>query len=305
MTAASSNTSGERKRRYTRQKEAGKMTLTPAKVALLRYIALYSVVSLPQLARLAEISPKSARRHLRELFDSGLTDVIAVARIALAAPSDTTDPSLLYGSAPNLYRTTKAGLRLLMQHDFLETEVKPAADYGPTNSYFLAHTLAIRDVRIWLELSARRITGQELLAWREGSEAYLPLEGGAKPRCVRPDSWFVYGVGERKLVGLVEIDRGTERGMRQWGRKIEDYRTLFETNALKNGTGYANARLLVFTNTERRRNSLTHLLEENASASLTTRSWLTVQSTTERVGLSELVWRRPAITGLHPLLKMT
>lgn len=107
MTAVSSSASAERKRRYTRQKEAGKVTLTPAKVALLRYVALYRVVSLPQLARLAEISPKSARRHLRELFDSGLADVIAVARIALAAPTDAPDPGLLYGSAPNLYRITK------------------------------------------------------------------------------------------------------------------------------------------------------------------------------------------------------
>ena len=185
----------------------------------------------------------------------------------------------------------------------MDAEVKPAPEYGAQNSYFLAHELALRDVRIWLELSARRVAGHELLAWHEGSEAYLPLEGGAKPRCVRPDAWFVYGVGERRLVGLVEIDRGTERGLRQWGRKIEDYRTLFETGALKNGTGYANARLLVFTSTERRRNSLTRLLEENAPASLTTRSWLTVQSTTERVGLNERAWRLPGITGLHPLLK--
>ena len=291
-----------RKRRYVPQKIQG-VSLTPLKSLLLQRVAEYGIISLPQLARIAGITPKSARRHLRELFDGGLVEVVAVARIALAPAASASDPGLLYGSAPNLYRLKSAGKRLLLHHDLLdEAHIRIVPDYGPKNSLFLAHELAIRDVRVWLELAAKKEPEQELMDWREGGEAFLPLEAGDKPRCVRPDAWFVYGVGTNRLVGLVEVDRSTERGPRQWGRKVEDYRTLYGSELLEKTIGFKSARLLVFAPDVKRRDALTRLLEENAPATVTTKAWLTTQATTEGSDLTASVWRKPNVPGLHSML---
>ena len=67
-----------------------------AKARLLEHLAACRLLSLPQLARLLECEnsanggrsqsarDKSARRHLRALFDAGLVDVLPVSRAALA-----------------------------------------------------------------------------------------------------------------------------------------------------------------------------------------------------------------------------
>ena len=65
------------------------------------------------------------------------------------------------------------------------------------------------------------------------------------------------------LVGLVEVDRGTERGDRRWQEKLEAYAALFAGGSLQAATGYRNARILVVTSDARRRDQLAAFIQGN------------------------------------------
>jgi len=308
-------TGNPRRRRYARSaSQAGCASLTPVRLEILRFLAELRFLSLPQIAKLCCPSPrqglseKSARRHMRALFDAGLVDVLPVSRAALAPPGAPNDASLLYGSAPNVYALAARGLETLhragLDDGQAEGRKKPA--YGPKNGLFLAHELAVRDVRVWLELAARK-GGHGLENWREGEEAAIGLEREVAPYAVRPDAWFALRLGRAVLVGLAEVDRGTERGDRRWGEKLDAYRVLFAGGRLPAVTGYVNARVLVLTPDARRRDALAGLLAERAReagapAALLGRFWLAEQSVLQGMELTELAWRRPGSDGLWPLV---
>lgn len=306
-----------RRGRYARDPSSSTPTLTPQKLALLRFLGECRLLSLPQLARLCCPSEQSARRHLRELFDGGLVDIIAVPRAALSPAGSANDAGLLHGSAPNVYVATKAGLEILIQLGYAERDVlrRPATDLGPKNALFLAHELAVRDVRVWLETDALTASPRRVLAWRDGAEAHIPLT----PRYARPDAWFTYQVGWHRplaeqaepvplvLVGLTEIDRGTERGNVRWGEKLNDYYVVFSGNTLQATTGYRNARVLVFVPDVRRRDLLADLLltlirDRGYPQRLAERFWLAEHEFLVHGTLEAAVWRRPGDKTLRPLL---
>lgn len=314
---------GTRRKRYERSAApAGLLTLTPVKVRMLRLLAEMRFLSLPQLARLCcpctredgqreDLSRKSARKHLRALFDAGLVSVLPVSRLALAPPDAANEAALLYGSAPNVYAPTAEGLQLLLRAGLIEREwaKRPLAAYGPKNSLFLAHELQVRDVRVWLEGCAGASGGrQRLLVWKDGPDAVIELSG-ASPRRVRPDAWFVYQVkpaqvaGGRPtvLVAFVEVDRGTERGERHWGEKLAAYGALFAGGSLKDATGYINARVLVLTPDTRRRDCLASLIV-NQGGLVAGRFWLATCGVLAWLNLCVNAWRKPNNSALNPLV---
>jgi len=290
-----------RRRRYTRSTAEGPLAITPQRLTLLRQVARLRISSLPQLATLACLSQKRARRSLRALFDHGLVDVIAVPRVALADPGELNAPALLYGSAPNLYAITRAGLKVLEELGVVE-DVPPPGRFGPRNSLFLAHELAVRDVRVWLELTARQYSGHSLEAWHDGAAAEVDLRRSLPPRKARPDAWFLYRLRERTLVGLLELDRGTERGSRRWGEKLQAYEALFASSRLREVTGYANARVLVVTFSARRRDLLANLIAKHAKTELAGRFWLAERSVLKSYDLNYQGWRQPGNPLLHSLV---
>jgi hypothetical protein len=289
-----------RRLRYSPQSESPRAAITAQKVRLLQFVADYGILSLPQIARLGCPSEKSARRHIRDLFDGGLVRVIAVPRAALGPSGRAEDLSLMFGSAPNLYTVTRSGQQFLWNHE-LVNELKPVPEYGPRNSLFLAHELAIRDVRIWLELSARSNSKHDLTAWHDGDAGQFDLKRTGAPTVVRSDAWFTYCVHDRVLVGLVEVDRGTERGLKRWGEKLLAYRELFIGDRLHEMTGYRNARVLVFTPNARRRDRLAEIIRAHASEPLAARFWL-VDDTFPKTDFDAAVWRTTRDHVLQPLL---
>jgi hypothetical protein len=291
-----------RRRRYTRQLQDGVFAVTPQKGELLRYVAEYGIVSLPQLALLTELSPKGARRHLRELFDRGLVEVIAVPRVALVEPArGLNDPSLLYGSAPNLYQISRAGLQALKELGLGEEARLRGERYGPRNCLFLAHELAIRDVRVWFELSARAQPDHELETWRDGASAAIDL-GADGPRQLCPDAWLVYRFGEKRLVALLEVDRGTERGGQRWREKLAAYAELYQEGRLKAAIGYQKARVLVVTPDARRRDQLAALITAHAAPDLAGRFWLAERRVLGIPGGQYPGWRQAPSPSLQSLL---
>lgn len=306
-----------RRRRYSRvPTQAACVSLTPVRVEILRFLAELRFLSLPQIAKLCcpserqDLAEKSARRHMRALFDAGLVDVLPVSRAALAPPGTPNDASLLYGSAPNVYALTARGLEILHRAGLTDRQVdgRKIPAYGPKNSLFLAHELAIRDVRVWLETKDRASGGRQyVLRWQDGPEATLE----ARTVCtVRPDAWFIYRLGEQQgreavLVGLVEVDRGTERGGKRWQEKLAAYAMLFATGAVKNVTGYANARVLVITPNTERRDQLAQFVTKN-SGPAAARFWVASREAFARAELASPIWRRGGESqALLPLLAPT
>ena len=310
-TAASAETdattrrpAAQRRSRYVRDPKAA--VLTPFSLRLLEYVAAFRLVSLPQLVRLGGAAPKATQRAMRTLFDAGLVDIVAAPRAALAEPGDANDASLLFGSIPNVYVPTRAGIRLLDAHGLADALDSPPS-YGPRNALFLRHELGVRDVRIWLELSARRRPGQAVKVWHDGPEAVLALERAQAPRAVRPDAWFVYRLGEQAgreavLVGLLEFDRSTERGERRWAEKLAAYGALFSGPGLRQSVGYANGRVLVVCPDARRRERLADMIRENAGQAVAERFWLAERAVTDLPDLARPLWQRPGGPHLHPLV---
>lgn len=313
-----------RRKRYERGPTSDcLLALTPVKVQMLRYLAEMRFLSLPQLARLCcpaeredgareDLSRKNARKHLRVLFDEGLVSVLPVSRLALSPPDAANDASLLYGSAPNVYAPTTEALQLLLRAGLIERECakRPPVAYGLKNSLFLAHELQVRDVRVWLEgCAAASGGGQKLLSWKDGTDAVIEL-GNSAPRRLRPDAWFVYQVRPGQdsgkptvLVALIEVDRGTERGERHWGEKLAAYAALFRSDLLRNATGYANARVLVITPSDCRRNYLASYIAEDEPWVLL-RFWLANQIILTDCKLTLPVWQRLRETSLQALISV-
>jgi hypothetical protein len=240
------------------------------------------------------------RRHLRELFDAGLVEVIAVPRVALVEPArGLNDSSLLYGSAPNLYTVTRAGLLALKELGLTEDATPRPERYGPRNWLFLAHELLIRDVRVWFELSARVHADHELEVWRDGAAARIDLEEGGQ---LYPDAWLVYRFGEQRLVALLEVDRGTERNGQRWREKLAAYAVLFQEGRLKAAIGYRKARILVFAPDAKRRDQLAAFVAEHAAPDLAGRFWLAAHPLFGTPDLCSPAWRQPGAIALGPLL---
>ncbi len=299
-----------RRRRYTRSTPVFKLaSITPVKLLLLKYLAECRFLSLPQLARLACLSLKSARRHMRELFDNGFVDVMPISRLALAGQNDRNDEALLYGSAPNLYALSGSGIKFLVESAVSDKNLlgKANARYGPKNSLFLAHELRVRDVRVWLEMAVRsQPKGLKVTGWHDGPEAVLNVAAHGR---VNPDAWFTLMMGSDcgsskplVLVGLVEVDRGTERGDTRWTEKLEDYASLYSSGQLAEITGYQNARILVISESDTRARGLADLICRCASPALAERFWIAPSCVLESASLSDTVWLRPHHMASVPLI---
>jgi len=294
--------SGEqgRRRRYTRR-PAGPVAPTPQRLALLRYLAQLGIASLPQLAALACPSEKSARRSLRTLFDGGLVEVVPVPRVALAESIDASDVSLLYGSAPNLFVLTRAGAALVEELGW-EGEVRRKPGYGPRNTLFLAHELAVRDVFVFFIRCSRRYAGHRLEQWLDGPEGHIRLKVGEGPAAVRPDARLLYRLPEKVLVGLVEVDRGTERGLTRWKEKLAGYDALIRSGSLPAVTGYRGPRVLVVAPDARRRDGLAALIRAHAAPDIASCFWIAERSVLQEPELTGAHWRQPNQAALLPLV---
>lgn len=298
--AASSNT-GSRRRRYIRHSCHELVALTPMRRAVLRFVGDYRLLSLPQLAALAAVSPKAARRCTRVLFDAGLIDVIPLPRVALAPPLAELGSEWLFGSAPNVFTLNRAGYRLLCEWGW-EGPMPSPSRLGPRSTAFVGHELLVKDVRLYLELCARAYPTHRLERWREGGDAAIDLRRSVAPKVLRPDAQFVYRLGERALVGLVEADRGTERGALAWKQKCAAYERAFVEGHLQQATGFANIRVLVFAPTERRRDLLAELIRSEVKPTLASQFWLTTQEQTAHPALDRAVWCQPGNSAFRPLV---
>lgn len=292
--------SGPRRQRFVRAPVSRPPVLSPLLAELLGYVERAGLISLAQLAILAGIPPKRARRLMRAAYDAGWVEVIPVTRAALCDAGTAADISLLQGSAPNVYSLTRSGQAVL---GGLEDppRTRPGSPYR-LHSPHIAHELAVTDLLAWLLLTERAQPGFEVMRWHRSAEAVIDLKRDSIPHAVRPDAWFTVRIGERYLVGLCEADRSTEKGLLKWGAKLAAYQALFAGGRLKEATGFANARILVTAPDGRRRDALAGLIQKNAEPALAGRFWLAEGSALSETDWSRPLWRRPGEEKLSALL---
>ena len=258
-------------------------------------------VSLGQLAFAIGLSAKATRRHMRALFDAALVDVVAVSRDALAPSAASRTGAVTGGSAPNFFRLTGAGLRALRDQGF--EGIAAAGRAVVPSLLWTSHAVMVGDAYAWLRRAARE-HGHVVESWRDGVRAEIALGRERPPRTVRPDAWFAYRLGAHTLIGLLEADRGTEKGGRRWGEKLDAYGALFAGDRLRELTGYVGARVIVVAPDARRRDALAAFIRERAPASLARRFWLAEHSVLRQPHLDQGAWRRPLADGLHPLVPL-
>jgi DNA-binding Lrp family transcriptional regulator len=297
----------KRCKRYERCTERGeRISLTLGKVLALQYIAERPILSIAQIARLIAVPEKTVRRYMRDLFDAGLVEVIAVSRLALAGMETVNDLTLIHGSAPNLYIITKTGKKLLLETERISPEVfgQSIPNYSPRNSFYLAHELAVKNVYVWLE-ETRRLLGSEIHQWRESGEAHIPLPNNDEAESVKPDAWFTLGITDTSsLTAFVEVDRGTERGLTRWEEKVRSYYTLFALPSyIKTITGQSRARILVTVPDENRRDRLAEQIQQlGGDSGIHQYFWLIVASDLTAYALIKPLWRQAGQPNLVPLI---
>ena len=151
--------------------------------------------------------------------------------------------------------------------------------------------------------SGRNLTAKpKLEAWRHGEDAAIDLERTQAPYCVRPDAWFALRLPQAVLVGLVEVDRSTERGERRWQEKLAAYGALFSGGRLRSATGYVNARVLVTCPTEGQRKQLADLIGRAAGPELAKRFWLSEDGLRDPLCMTDPAWQKPGSQDLQPLV---
>lgn len=289
-----SDVSESKKKRRSRLKRSGnpRAGMTPIKMRLLHYVAECGFLTTRQAALIMGMKRDAVYAHLSALYELDLMDRFIVPYASVAPPGED-GPNIAYGPSENFHRASRLGLRYLLQMGRIseELESRKLPDYGARNSLFLAHEVLVRDVRVWLEMCSRA-NGGHVEQWADGTAAHLPP--------ARPDAWFVYGLPNgRALVGLVEADRGTERGP-QWEWKARDYKEMLAGTTLARATGgNTKARLVIVTQSESRRERIAELLSETSIAAI---SFVATQDDIRTGGLERPIWNNPLEPYLVPLV---
>jgi hypothetical protein len=274
-----------RRKRNERSSRAGH-GLTPAKMAALQAVAESKFLSTEQVAALRGWSGKTARLHLRDLFDLGLLDRMAV-------------PGVLVGTrallAPFVHYPTADGLRALETWGMLPDHALRPSAYRPALTAFLAHELAVRDGLVWMTAAARSVPGHAVEKW--DCSAGLAAFGTAV------DAVFVYRVrpGEQRalIAGFLEADMGTERGTSggrydRWAAKLRSYGELFSEQSRETIfklTGRRSNACLAVTVTDAAR--AVWIRERARGTPVAERLWIAVRDDLKGAGAEAPVWLAP------------
>ncbi len=113
------------------------------------------------------------------------------------------------------YQIDRLGISTLRSE--LGYEIAESAANGQSGQQFLAHTLAINDVRVAITLACRTVEGHSLLTWKGESELKADYDRvkltGKSGRQVSisliPDSYFALATPRGIAHFFLELDRGT------------------------------------------------------------------------------------------------
>lgn len=231
--------------------------LSERDVSMLRLLSRegYRFLTCRHLAGLAFGSEPACERRLSTLLRAGL-----VLRLFL--------PFTQKGIRQEpIYTLDRKGARTLARI----TGESPASLYsplGPTSYLFLAHQLAVSDIRYALAMATRADPDVRLLGWldewelrRARGRAYRvrnPADPGATIPVI-PDAAFGLSIDGQRNYYFLEADRGT-MGRAAMERKFWGYVQFFRDGLHRSAFGFPHFRVLIVTTTPARRDRLTQLV---------------------------------------------
>lgn len=118
------------------------------------------------------------------------------------------------GSTRSAYFIRPAGMRMIWK---MGAGLEPKRT-APRGTFLLRHALALADIALTLERSARANAGHAVLTWEPDWEA--TQRGGR--HAIVPDAYAVYLTDSEELHAFIEMDLGTA-GSRFFQKKIERY----------------------------------------------------------------------------------
>jgi hypothetical protein len=198
---------GKRLSKFRRVENAVPHVLTDRDMAIVAAVADYRLLSRSQIQRLLGFGATTrVNFRLQKLFHNGY-----LRRHYLP---------MFKGSSQAIYTLDAGGVPVAAERLGKDTSTfwKPKA----LHPFFLAHQLAVNDVRIAFELSARAHDDHQLLQWLPEEECYDRFFFAGHWQSLTPDAFLRYRVGRQLLSAFVEVDRGTMPN-RRFKEKVERY----------------------------------------------------------------------------------
>ncbi len=237
---------GKRLSKFRRVENAVPHVLTDRDTAIIAAVADYRLLSRSQIQRLLGFGTVTrVNFRLQKLFHHGY-----LARHFLL---------LFKGSSQAIYTLDRLGLPVAAERlgKDVATLWRPKEALSPL---FLTHELALNDVRMAFELSARAQPDHQLVTWLPAEETKDRFFFGGSWYTLTPDALMRYRVGKQLLSAFIEVDRGTMPN-RRFQRKVEAYFAYDVSGRYAERYKGQRFRVLVITKTPER---LTNLKETTA-----------------------------------------
>lgn len=278
----------------------------PADLSILAVLGRYFYLTASQVTRLlyAPSSQTYAQARLKRLAGHGYLQ-----RIFLPRPTRT-------GSAPLVYTLARKGLSVLAAWGRgVDRRYRPA-EVRETSYLYLAHTLALNDVLIALELFCRHDQRVQLAGLRHERDLKLQPVRVRLPvgvtASVIPDAWVDLRIMRRyQECYAVELDRGTTE-QKAWRRKVAALMA-YANGPYQETFGTASLTIVVVaTPGEGRRDQLIRWTEAELSAAgradqagLFRFTGVSVAQMSPENVFMGAGWRRPFDPQLRPLLDLS
>lgn len=274
---------GKRLSKWRRTENAVPHVLTDRDMAIIAAVAEYRLLSREQIQRLLGFGTVTrANFRLQKLFHHGYL-------IRHFLPT-------LKGSSQALYMLDRLGLPVAAERLGKDAAAlwRPKEKLSP---FFLAHELAVNEVRMAFELAARAHADNQLLQWLSEEGAFDRFFFGTAWRSLTPDGFLRYRVGRHVLSAFVEVDRGTMPN-RRFKEKVERYFAYDVSGRFTERFRGQRFRILVVSKNRERLANLKHTAAQVAQR----HCWFTTLSELQAHGPVAAIWETVAREGKIPLL---
>lgn len=234
--------------RHKRTKDFQRMVLQARDIGIVLAVYENRFLRRDQIEKLFFKTTPTCNQRLQKLYQHKFLDRIF-------QPVD-------FGSSQAVYALDSVGAEVVAAKiGVAKRQINWTRRHNQIEYLFLAHTLAVSELRVGLELALRfrEESDVKLIFWKR--EGLLPREKVQDPEnpekklSVIPDAFFGLETDRGKLFFFVEVDMGTET-LDRFRTKIVAYREYWKSGKFSDRYTYRNFRVLTVTNGVQRLNNL-------------------------------------------------
>ena len=284
--------------------------MTTRDVAILKAVYTHRLLTTAQIVDLL-FPPEKGQRHQTKV--SRARHRLKMLKRLGYLHQDEQPIRLKDGRKPYLYMLAKKALPLLArEYDVLQEDISWKPRDNQLAWRYLEHLMATNDVRIAIEIAARR-NGYLLNRWldertlkSQEMKDSVEIQGSGGRVAVVPDGYFHLTVGQYSYHHMMEIDMGTETGLsdkynrRTFSGKIQAYLAYYVSGKYESRYGTSVMRVLTVTTGPGRMKNLKKIAERLGGGE---EFWfVTFDKVTPETVLTEPVWSVAGQDELRPLI---